>query len=120
DNRLDTRETREVAIGAAIRKGNLPLVEFIMDARWGPPDFFSSALCVEENLKPGTLASPLADFVSRLFALFASYTSTGYPIEIHPPDDYRILCYAAFHKPQRADVVEWVLDHGTLEFRELV
>ncbi|CAO2648638.1 Nn.00g079050.m01.CDS01 [Neocucurbitaria sp. VM-36] len=109
DRRLDTRELREVALSAAIREGDLPLMEFIMEPRWGPPDFFSSSLCVEENLVAGIMQSPRVDFFARVFDLFASHKTLRYPIEIHPPDINKILYHVAYSKPQRVDVAEWLL-----------
>ncbi|KAJ4369996.1 hypothetical protein N0V83_005760 [Neocucurbitaria cava] len=109
---LDTRELREAAFSAAVREGNLPLVEFILEPRFGPPDFFSSSLCVEENLLQGMLKSSSVDFFARLFDLLASRSSSKYPIEIHPPDMDRVLDDVAYYRPQRNDVAEWLFDHA--------
>lgn len=95
-----------------MREGNLPLVEFILEPRFGPPDFFSSSLCVEVNLLPGMLKSSSVDFFARLFDLLASKSSSKFPIEIYPPDMERVLDDIAYYRPQRVDVAEWLLDHA--------
>lgn len=104
------REKRQEALGGAIRGGHLHVVEFIMDPRWGPIDFFDSSYCVDDNLMSGVLRSPLPDFSSQLYTMLRSRSTSRHPLYCWEPTNERSLYDVVASSPQRPDVAKWLLD----------
>jgi hypothetical protein len=109
DRRLSRKTVRSQALGPAIRAGRLDIVHFILDPNWGPVDFIDDAR-LQDDLVAGMLRSPLVDYSSQILASLRSCSTS----EVHESNPHALLDGVAFGKPERLDVVEWLLAHGAV------
>jgi hypothetical protein len=107
-------EAREWVMKGAIHGGHLEAIRFILDPRWGPVNFISSAHCIEEPLVSGTIRSPDVDFYAQLYSLLDSRRTMQYPIELEPYNLDEILHEVVGWHTQRADVAAHLLDAGAI------
>ncbi|KAG9194993.1 hypothetical protein G6011_00113 [Alternaria panax] len=118
------KRIQSVAFNAAVRECRLDVVRFIMEPREHWSDVELIVNLNEDAIRCGVLKSRSVDFCFQLFGLLASRLRIPTVSAKHGPDTYNrhrlwehlrydnVLCIVASGSPQRADVAQWLLDHG--------
>ncbi|KAL1796061.1 hypothetical protein ACET3X_006285 [Alternaria dauci] len=109
---------------AAVEKGRLDAIRFIMDKRRHSSDFSTRYQSTEDAVRSGVLKSRSVNFYSQLSELLAFRLKKDNGLVKNERDTHlsrvrrnylehdHMLRIIALGSPQRADVAEWLLNHG--------